>query len=130
MTDQPILVAVYGSLRKGMGNHRLLDNNDSVHLSTERISGFEMYQYGGSYFPFIRHGDGEITIEVYAVSSMVMRRLDMLEGYDENNKYGGFYNRELVQTSKGQAYIYFIDQDPGRNVRVQHGDWVQFKTAG
>lgn len=128
MTDQPILVAVYGSLRKGMGNHPLLDNNDSVHLSTERISGFEMYQYGGSYFPFIRHGDGEITVEVYAVDSGVLRRLDMLEGYTQDGN--GFYNRELVQTSKGQAYIYFIDQDPGRNVRVQHGDWVKFKTAG
>lgn len=129
MTDQPILVAVYGSLRKNMGNHRLLDNSDSVHLSTERVQGFEMYQYGGSYFPFIRHGDGEITIEVYAVNSMVMRRLDMLEGYDPHATDHSFYNRELIQTSKGAAWIYFIDQDPRDNVRVQHGDWVQFKTG-
>lgn len=122
MTDQQYLVAVYGSLRKGMGNHGLLDNDESVLLSTEQIPGFEMYSYGA--YPFIRPADTEqpITIEVYAVSSSVMQRLDRLEGYPS------FYNRKLVQTSKGQAWIYFIDQ-PGNNRPVQHGDWVKYRTG-
>lgn len=119
MTDQPILVAVYGSLRKGMGNHRLLTSAEL--MTTERISGFEMYSLGG--YPFIRPGEGDITIEVYVVDTHTFKRLDQLEGFPS------FYNRKLVKTSVGSAWIYFIDQ-PGNPYRVQDGDWVAYRTRG
>lgn len=114
---QEVLVAVYGSLRRGMGNHRVLERNDAQLLSTERITGFEMFSLGA--YPFIRSGEGEITVEVYAVPITGMRDLDALEGYPS------FYDRKLVQTTKGQAWIYFIDDRDGR-VPVPDGDWVAF----
>lgn len=122
---QQSLVAVYGSLRKGMSNHRLL--MDSPMLSTERIGGFKMYSLGG--FPFIASSDNEddrITIEVYGVDQETMRDLDILEGYNPRHPESSFYNRKLVQTSLGDAWIYFID---GRenNHPVLHGDWVQYR---
>lgn len=43
---QEVLVAVYGSLRKGMGNHGLLERNDAQLLSTERVTGWNMYSLG------------------------------------------------------------------------------------
>lgn len=118
MTDQPILVAVYGSLRRGMGNHRLLTSSEQ--LTTERIKGFDMFSLGG--YPFIKPGDGEITIEVYAVDSHTFRRLDSLEGYPS------FYNRMLVQTSVGKAWIYYIAGRDGK-IPVPDGDWVQYYTS-
>lgn len=114
---QEVLVAVYGSLRRGMGNHRVLERNDAQLLSTERITGFDMYSLGA--YPFICTGSGEITIEVYAVPITGMVDLDRLEGYPS------FYDRKLVDTSKGKAWIYFIDNRTGR-VPVTSGDWVAF----
>lgn len=118
---QEVLVAVYGSLRKGLGNHPLLERNDAQLLSTEQIKGFQMYSLGG--FPFITPDEtaGDITIEVYAMPITGMRSLDALEGYPS------FYDRMLVNTSKGQAWIYFIADRDGDYPLVEHGDWVRFK---
>jgi gamma-glutamylcyclotransferase (GGCT)/AIG2-like uncharacterized protein YtfP len=118
--EQEFLVAVYGSLRKGMGNHGLLQSDEVTFLGTERVSGFDMYSMGG--FPFITPAQGEIRIELYKVGHATMLRLDRLEGYPS------FYDRKLIQTSKGQAWIYFI---VGKNLsnyeKVQSGDWVLFR---
>ena len=114
------LVAVYGSLRKGKGNHRILDNDRTEYLGTTRVSGFDMYNMGS--FPFITDGGGEITVEVYRVTdSTTAYRLDALEGYPS------FYNRKQVQTEYGLAWIYFInDFDVSRYQPVPDGDWVTF----
>lgn len=112
------LVAVYGSLRAGLGNHRLLTKATLV-VPSQRVAGFDMYSMGG--FPFITHGSGEITIEVYAVTEPEMRSLDRLEGYPS------FYNRELIETQAGLAWIYFIDgENTSRYQPVPSGDWFEF----
>jgi len=117
------LVAVYGSLRKGLHNHRLLEQADF--LGTDVISGFKMYSLGG--FPFITHDDAtsedRIHIEVYSVDVYEMARLDQLEGYPS------FYNRELVQTQYGQAWIYFIDDEVAGHAPVIDGDWFKYYTS-
>lgn len=114
------LVAVYGSLRKGLHNHQLLAQ--ATQLGTATIGGFKMYSMGG--FPFITHEDATpsdtITIEVYEVTPIEMRRLDNLEGYPS------FYNRELVDTKFGKAWIYFIDGDKEGYPPVSNGDWFQY----
>ena len=117
---QEVLVAVYGSLRKGMGNHPLLERNDAQLLSTERVKGWDMYSLGG--FPYITPSDtdGEITIEVYVCPITAMRPLDNLEGYPS------FYNRKLIDTSKGQAWIYFIEDYGNTRSPVTDGDWVAY----
>lgn len=115
------LVAVYGSLRKGKGNHRILDNDRTEYLGTTRVSGFDMYSMGS--FPFITDGGGEITVEVYRVTDGTTAfRLDALEGYPS------FYDRKQVQTEYGLAWIYFInDYDVSRFQPVPDGDWVTFR---
>jgi gamma-glutamylcyclotransferase (GGCT)/AIG2-like uncharacterized protein YtfP len=115
---QEVLVAVYGSLRKGMGNHGLLERNDAQLLSTERVTGWNMYSLGG--FPYIEPGDGVITIEVYAVPITAMQPLDRLEGYPS------FYNRKLITTSKGDAWVYYIE-DYDSSTPVPNGDWVAYR---
>lgn len=117
------LVAVYGSLRKGLSNHRLLEQADF--LGYTQTTGFKMYSLGG--FPFITHEQANeqdiITIEVYAVTQEEMRRLDGLEGYPS------FYNRELIDTPYGKAWIYFIDGERDGYPSVTDGDWFKYYTS-
>jgi gamma-glutamylcyclotransferase (GGCT)/AIG2-like uncharacterized protein YtfP len=98
------LLAVYGTLKRGYGNHQALIR-DWDYVGTTRIKGFNMYQMG---FPMIFHGDREITIEVYKIPDVpgALRRVDQLEGYNENSQNNNFYLREEVETEFGTAFIY------------------------
>jgi len=109
------LVAVYGTLRKGSGNHRLLLNSELV--STERLKGFLMKSAGG--FPVVFHGNSEITVEVYEVPISDMKYLDGLECHPT------WYRRELVNTSKGKAWMYIMQQEYSTPV-VESGDWLEY----
>ena len=117
-------VAVYGSLRKGLHNSYLLNN--AKPLGTEVITGFKMFSLGS--FPFISTKDAtdtdSITIEVYEVNQSEFRRLDQLEGFPS------FYNRTLVDTTHGKAWIYFIDNyENSVHKPVVHGDWFKEYTG-
>ena len=64
-------VFVYGSLKTGFGNNRLLQNKGSVFVTDDVIIGFDMYSMGG--FPGIVHnpeGEGIVTGEVWLVDSL------------------------------------------------------------
>lgn len=112
------LVAVYGSLRSGLGNHRVL--GDSPYIDTVRIHGFDMYSYGS--YPYVTTSDGEITVELYRVpDGDIAYGLDCLEGFPQ------FYDRKLVPTPHGQAWIYFIDNENNEHFpHVKHGDWKKY----
>lgn len=109
------LVAVYGSLRKGLGNHRLLEHCEQ--LSVERLEGWDMHSLHA--FPAIVKGDSSITIELYEVCEDTFARLDMLEGYPS------FYDRTQVDTSLGKSWIYYHHEKPN-NQKVMSGDWSEF----
>ena len=107
-------VAVYGTLREGFGNHRLLAGSEFIgKTKTEPI--FTMY---GSAIPWIvAGGNTAITVEVYEVDEVTMRNLDRLEGYPY------YYDRKEVSTEFGDAWIYFREE-PGKD-EIPSGDWAQ-----
>lgn len=112
-----INVAVYGTLRAGEGNHRLM--SDAKFLGDDETKGI-MHSLGG--FPAVDiDGEGKIKIEVYVVDENTFRRLDGLEGYPH------FYNRSEVDTQFGKAWMYHIDaaQLAGRPV-ITSGDWKEY----
>lgn len=115
------LVAVYGSLRQGMGNHRLLEQRASEFLGSERVQGWRMHSLGA--YPFITPDESTagIRIEVYEVDETTFARLDGLEGYPN------FYNRRMISTSHGDAWIYFIQDNSSSAPVVENGDWVDYK---
>lgn len=111
---QGSLVAVYGSLKAGFGNHRVL--GDSELVGPQRLSGWDMYSMGS--FPAIVPGEGDISVEIYKVGSdSIAGNLDMLEGYPS------FYNRIEVETGFGLAWIYYQDTPP-TELMVVSGDWL------
>lgn len=116
------LLAVYGTLKRGYGNNRLI--SDWKFVGTTRIKGFDMYQMG---FPMIFHGDGEITIEVFEIPDRpgALRNVDYLEGYNPNRNDNNFYLREEIDTEYGKAFIY-VGADRARSSHlplIEDGNW-------
>lgn len=114
------LVFVYGSLRQGMGNHRVLGN--ARFLGNAEIEGWTMVSLG-AYPAIYRDEDNETPVkgEVYECDDLTFGRLDRLEGYPN------FYNRCQVATAYGDAWVYFFADAPraGRYLsKVPGGDWT------
>ena len=108
-----MFVAVYGSLKKGFGNHILLKH--SKFIGEDIVKGFEMRSMGS--FPFIRKGFGNVHVEIYKVDDATMLHLDRLEGYPY------FYTRIQVRTEKlkKKVWIYVIkslQMDFGKNLKL------------
>lgn len=117
-------VAVYGSLRKGMGNHPVMERAGGKYLGTERIEGFLMKAYCPYYPACEQEENSSIVAEIYEVSDL--RPLDALEGYSEGSP-SNFYDRVVAATSYGYTYIYVIN---GVDAPVvEGGDWVAYKKA-
>jgi gamma-glutamylcyclotransferase (GGCT)/AIG2-like uncharacterized protein YtfP len=116
-----VLYAVYGTLRVGFGNNRLLNNEHCTYLGTEITAPkFHMVSLGG--FPgVILNGKQSITIEVFRVNSKdVEQRLDWLEGYPS------FYQKTVIDTQWGKTNMYILNDSYLKNKQVESGDWAKY----
>lgn len=111
------LVFVYGTLKKGYGNHRLLELSSSKHIADAMTfeAKYTMESLGGCPGVY-KNGDEAIWGEVYEVSDLGLKSLDSLEGN------GCLYTRELVDVvnsegEKYKAWMYMLphDDDDFRN---------------
>lgn len=74
------VVAVYGTLKKGLRNHYLLEGAKFLGEDTTTDK-FIMLQIGGSYPAIIPHEKGNtVTVEIYEVNTETMMNLHELEG--------------------------------------------------
>jgi len=108
-------VFVYGTLKRGFWNHRLLET--SRFLGSEMIRG-RMHSLGG--YPAIALvGRKPVHGELYAVDDVTMARLDRLEGCPS------FYQRARVRMSSGgHAWVYVMDESElGDREVVESGRW-------
>ena len=123
MKMKPTLVFVYGSLRKGMGNHSVLNPRGSM-LVDEYTTPPEYHLADLGYYPAVLKGGGTaIKGELYAVSQEVWEAVEYLEGYPS------FYDRVELTTPHGVAIMYYLPHDlcrPEDNDLVESGDWVEY----
>ena len=112
------LIFVYGSLLSGMGNHGLLDNDDSVLVDTFKTAPEYTLLDLGWYPGVVGVGDTPIIGELYRVSEEVWLDIEHLEGYPE------FYDRVVLNTHEGDAIMYVLDEDYLSSYEsVASGDW-------
>lgn|SRR5690606_2631371 len=114
------LVAVYGTLKKGFGNHHLLQT--SKFIAAGSISGHRLYQSGIPYVVCDATSPYTVAVEVYEVSPATLERLDSLEGHPD------WYRREVtsVQLSSGEtvnAAVYKMRNQPYNTVENTSGEY-------
>ena len=103
----PIRVFVYGTLKQGHGNHRLLAN--SKFLGRCLVSGkHRLVSLGG--FPGLvatspEEPDRTVSGEVYQVNEETLLSLDFLEGHPR------FYERRKLPTPFKNAWAYYLPSD-------------------
>lgn len=108
-------VFVYGTLMRGQRNHHWM--RGAVWLgraSTPR--GFSLWSLG-PYPVACPGGRGKILGEVYRLKRAHLYRLDVLEEFPR------FYNRRLIGTRFGLAWIYYQPKPPGSARWLSGGDW-------
>lgn len=127
-------VAVYGTLRKGQGNHILMDAPSTKFIGKgQTIEPAVMISTGG--FPILDfasaqheenvHLSTSVTVEVYEVDDETLVRLDRLEGYPS------WYNRTerpmlMENGDEVKAFIYYQDHCTSRGKGcITNGDWVE-----
>lgn len=115
-----MLVFVYGTLKEGYGNHRHHLQREGVNYKGEYITPAEwtMFSLGG--FPGVmKGGNTPITGEVYEIDKEVFRGLDRLEGFPR------FYDRDLIKTPYGAAWIYYLKDQHYRasSPKIEDGVW-------
>ena len=96
-------VFVYGTLKSG-GGLRGLDTISPESMIVGRAKttypDFEMLDLGA--FPGVIDGEKYIQGEVWEVDENTFDVLDRIEGYPT------FYNRKLIPTTQGKAWMYYL----------------------
>ena len=119
------LVAVYGSLRSGMGNHQyyLSDSEYKGTFSTEP----EYTLHSLQWYPGLKlNGNTSVVMEVYEVDEKTLTNLNRLEGYYPGEK-STFYDRIEINTPWGKAFTYIYVNELSKDSIVESGDWVSYK---
>lgn len=104
-----MLLFVYGTLKKAYGNHGVITGAEFVSDYTLKDN-YYMVDLGP--FPAAiktENKQGTIVGELYRITDDILRRTDRLEGYPD------FYNRSLVYTEYGDAYIYHFNEKESSN---------------
>jgi len=111
-------VFVYGTLRRGEVNHFLLDGAEW--LGAHRTAPCFTLYLVGAYPGAVLGGATAIQGEVYAVDGTGLRRLDRLEDYPS------LYDRRLIPSPHGRAWIYLYRGRLNDRPVIHGGDWCAF----
>lgn len=116
-TNDGHLVFVYGSLKRGFGNHSIIRHSGGIFLGQGRTAEKKFDMLSMSAFPACYiGGEYHIAGELYAVDNRCLGSLDMLEGN------GHFYTRKEVMVEiterdglgtasfKVPAWMYLVDR--------------------
>jgi gamma-glutamylcyclotransferase (GGCT)/AIG2-like uncharacterized protein YtfP len=136
MTEPPIVLGVYGTLRRGEPNEGLLA--EARPLGRGVVDGrlFEMPLTGERAYPYpslIHEGPGDVVVELYGLTGPEMlATLDELEAYDPADEAGSEYVRRLVAVRNGpvaQAWIYVFNGPLAAvGAEIADGDWVAHRS--
>ncbi len=109
-------VFVYGTLKKGFHNaFYLQDARFLGEFTTDPV--YSMYNFG-TYPAVSELGKTAIAGEVYEISESLLESIDRLEWYPE------FYQRVMIQTSFGEAWMYVVSEQLCVDKITISGSWL------
>tara|TARA_R110001606_G_scaffold392142_1_gene560817 strand:+ start:1777 stop:2148 length:372 start_codon:yes stop_codon:yes gene_type:complete len=115
-----VLVAVYGTLKKGFGNHGLMAQ--AQFLGCDTLTQICLYDIGP--YPGARlEASAGIEVEVYAISQAHLAELDVLEEYDFAAPARSLYIRALLPTRYGLAWVYLYQGQVSGKPCLRSGTW-------
>jgi gamma-glutamylcyclotransferase (GGCT)/AIG2-like uncharacterized protein YtfP len=109
------LVFVYGTLRKGEANHRLLSVAEYCGWHTTRPC-YRMLHLG-TYPGVVEGGSTAIKGEVYRVNKKMVVQLDRLEACPR------LYRKKMIPTPWGRAWIYIYRGIRDKRAVIPSGSW-------
>ena len=113
-----IKVFVYGTLKQGFYNNRVM--GDSAFVQRDTLAGHKMHNLGC--FPAITEGTGVVSGELWHVSEDQMDHLNCLEGFQSEGSAHNYYNRKSVKLNGGDdALVYFMDRCDAPE--IESGQW-------
>jgi gamma-glutamylcyclotransferase (GGCT)/AIG2-like uncharacterized protein YtfP len=113
-------VAVYGTLKAGLHNHHLLEG--AKYLGPDRLSAITLYDLGPFPGALLMPSAGAY-VEVYLIDAEQLNRLDYLEGYQPKSPSSGLYNRTIISTHYGGAWVYLYNDSACHHQIVSSGNW-------
>ena len=98
--DDKIMMFVYGTLKIGERNNKLIIDERFIAATDVR----DMVLINKPDYPYAIDRKGrKIHGELYQISEECLEQLDVLEGYPE------YYDRKIVNTDDGRAWIYYLN---------------------
>lgn len=117
-TKEKIKIAVYGSLKRGFGNHFFLQKSRFLTTTNTKDSIFMLNSFGA--FPAVtKNGKFKIQVEIYEINKKTLNTLDDLEGN------GIFYKREIFEFEDGaKAWMYCLLNEKHKFLPNHYGVYI------
>lgn len=125
---------VYGTLRSGFSNNHFLSTSKKLY-DAFTCDEYALFADG---IPFLsdKLQISKITGEVWEISKLTLKKIDMLEGYDEKYPYSSWYQRKQIyvydatNTTVEQVDCYFINSNEIENnhklTLLDSGDYTEY----
>ena len=122
-------IAVYGSLRAGMGNNTWTkDNLESEGVS--EVKGYKLYPLCGGAYPGINKSEDDsdsVVVELYKLIDSNHNSAEEMFSSIDNMEIGANYSREMI-TRDGKEYILYVyNRMLPVEGSIAGGDWVKYK---
>ena len=118
--SESILLAVYGTLKKGYSNHALLAQAQFV--GSDLLKQICLYDIGP--YPGARlEASSGIEVELYAVTPSQLASLDLLEEYNLQDPDNSLYIRAQIKTRSGIVWVYLYQGDVENKPCIRCGAW-------
>ena len=114
------LVAVYGTLKRGLRNHHWLEGAEF--LGCDRLTSATLYDLGP--YPGAKPEPSRgIEVEVFRVDARQLADLDRLEDYRVRTPAAGLYDRAIYATAFGPAWLYLYNRPVAGHPAIRQGGW-------
>ena len=114
------LVAVYGTLKRGLRNHHWLAGAE--YLGSDRLTTVALYDLGP--YPGAKPQPSRgVEVEVFKVDAQLLAGLDHLEDHRVRTPKQGDFERVIHTTALGPAWLYLYNHDVSGCPMIREGAW-------